>query len=112
MTLKLKRVAPLQAGKMLAAFYGLISLIFIPFMLVFMGVASVAAKSAGGAGAGATPFAMFLGMGVGMIVVFPLIYTVMGFLAGVISAFIYNLLAKWIGGFEMEFEQPAPPVAA
>ena len=106
MTLKLKRIAPLQAGKMLAALYGGLSLIFIPFFLVFMAIAGAAAKSAGGT----SPFAVILGMGVGFIVVLPLMYAAMGFLAGIIGAFIYNLLAGWIGGFELEFSQPVPPV--
>jgi hypothetical protein len=105
MILKLKRVAPLQAGKMSAAMYGLISLLIVPFMFAAMAFAGVAAKS----GAGQPPLPMMLGMGVGMIIAIPVIYTVMGFLLGVIGAFIYNLLAGWLGGFELEFTQAAPP---
>jgi len=32
------------------------------------------------------------------------IYGVMGFIFGVISAAIYNLVAHWIGGIEVEVE--------
>ncbi len=107
MKLKLKRIAPLQAGKMLAAFYGLLSLIFVPFMLVFMALGSFAAHTRGGAGAPALP--MMFGMGIGFMILMPLLYTLLGFVFGILGAFLYNLLGKWIGGFEMEFEQDAPP---
>ena len=102
---KLKRIAPLQAGKMLAAFYGLLSLVLVPFMFVAMTVAGMAARSHGGA----PPFPFMLGLGMGFILLLPILYALMGFVFGVISAWIYNLLTKWIGGFEFEFEQAAPP---
>ncbi len=40
-----------------------------------------------------------------MIVGIPLLYTVFGFLIGIISAWIYNLLAKRVGGIEIELEK-------
>ena len=107
MKLKLKRVAPLQAGKMLAALYGLLSLILVPFVLVFMAIGSFAARHQGGAGA--PPLPVMFGMGLGFMIMMPVLYTVMGFIFGVIGAWLYNMLAKWIGGFEVEFEQEAPP---
>lgn len=110
MKLKLKRIAPLQAGKMLAALYGLLSLIFVPFMLVFMALGSFAARSQGGANAPTVP--LMFGMGLGFMIMLPLMYTAIGFLGGVVGAFVYNLLSKWIGGFEVEFEQEAPPPVA
>jgi hypothetical protein len=36
----------------------------------------------------------------------------MGFVMGAIGALLYNLLAKWVGGFELELLPPAAlPVA-
>lgn len=107
MQLKLKRVAPFQAGKMLAALYGAMSLIFVPFMLLFMALGSFAARSQGGAGA--PPLPLMFGMGVGFMVLLPVFYTAMGFVAGIIGAWVYNLLARWVGGFEFEFESSVPP---
>ena len=107
MNLKLKRIAPLQAGKMLAALYGLLSLVLVPFMLAFMALGSLAARSQVGANVPALP--MMLGMGVGFVIALPLMYALMGFVFGVIGAWVYNLLAKWIGGFELDFETQAPP---
>jgi hypothetical protein len=34
----------------------------------------------------------------------PVIYAVMGFVFGVLGAWVYNLIAKWIGGIEVEVE--------
>ncbi len=104
MHLKLKRIAPLQAGKILAALHGLLSLVFIPFVLVFVSIATLASRQGGNA----PPIPFMFGMGLGMIVLLPVFYALMGFLGGVIGAFVYNLLAGWLGGFELEFEPTAP----
>jgi hypothetical protein len=41
----------------------------------------------------------------GVFVIFlPIIYAVLGFIGGVIAAFIYNLVAKWTGGVEFTTE--------
>jgi len=109
MKLKLKKIAPLQTGKMLAAFYGLLSLIFMPFVLVFMALGSFAARSHGSEGV--PPLPVMFGMGIGFLIFLPVLYAFLGFIFGVFGAFIYNLLAKWIGGFEMEFEQESAPPA-
>jgi hypothetical protein len=107
MNLKLKRIAPLQAGKMLAALYGAISLIMVPFVLVFMAIGSFAARQQGGAGLPAAP--LMLGMGMGFVILLPFFYALMGFLAGVIGAWVYNLIAGPVGGLEFEFEAKSPP---
>ena len=106
MEVKLKRIEPLQAGKMLAAFYGILSLLFVPFMLFFMTMGSFAARHQGGH---APALPLMFGMGVGFMILLPVFYAVMGFVFGALSAFVYNLLAKWIGGLEFEFETKAPP---
>ncbi len=103
--MKLKRLAPLQAGKMLAAFYGLLSLLFVPFVLLFMTLGGMAARSQGSM----APLPFMFGMGMGFLVFVPIFYAGLGFVFGVIGAFIYNLLAGWIGGFEMDFEQTTQP---
>ena len=42
------------------------------------------------------------GLGWLAIIVFPIIYGILGFVTGAIGALIYNLSAKWIGGIELE----------
>jgi len=74
-------ISPLQLGIVSAVLYGIISLIAVPFFL--MG----ALFGHGGFGA---IFVIFI----------PVIYAVAGFIGGIITAFVYNLVAKWTGGVE------------
>jgi hypothetical protein len=90
---RLKRIAPLQFGKLLALIYGILSIIiFIPLSLVM---------SRGG-----SPFPMVgpLPFGIGFVFVLPFIYAAVGFVLGVLGAAIYNVVAKWIGGIVVEVE--------
>jgi hypothetical protein len=106
MKLKLKRVAPLQAGKLFAALYGAMSLIIVPFMLLFMSLGALASAQAGG---DAPPMPIFFGLGLVGVVVLPLFYAAMGFVTGALGSLAYNLIAKWLGGFELEFEEQGVP---
>lgn len=112
MNLKLKRIAPLQAGKLLAAFYGLMALVFVPFMMIFMALGSFAAKAQNGGAGDAPALPFMLGMGVGFALLLPVVYAVMGFIVGALSALLYNLLARWMGGLALEFEHQQPPPVA
>ena len=96
---RLKKITPLQSGKMLAVVYGLGSLLFVPFFLLAGLFASFAPKSQG-----APPMPGFLGFGMVFILLAPVLYVFMGFITGIIGAYIYNLVAKWIGGIEFEVE--------
>ena len=93
-TRRIKRFAPLQLGKMLAVLYGIMGLVFCPFLLLF---STLAAHTGGRPGMGM----MF---GTGFALLLPVFYAVMGFIGGVVSGFLYNLIAKWIGGIEVEVE--------
>ena len=44
------------------------------------------------------------GMMFGFGILMPVIYGVFGFVGGIIMAVIYNLIARWIGGIEVEVE--------
>ncbi len=94
-TRRLKSIAPLQLGKMLALLYGIMGAIFCPFFLLMSLVASH----------GPTPQRVgVLAFGTGFALMLPFIYAAFGFIGGIVSAFIYNLIAKWIGGIEVEVE--------
>jgi hypothetical protein len=94
-TRTLKRIAPLKAGIMLAIVYGILSLVFIPFFLMMTAVASRLPP---------TQRVGMLALGAGFAVFLPVLYAVFGFLGGVVSAFIYNVAAKWVGGMEFDIE--------
>ena len=39
------------------------------------------------------------------IIVFPIFYGVLGFVTGIIGAWLYNLVSRWVGGIELEFKK-------
>lgn len=94
-TRRLKRIAPLQLGKILAILYGAMGLLIIPIFLI-IGVASsqMPAEQRAGMMLMSGGFALFA----------PVMYAAMGFVFGVLGAVIYNLVAKWVGGIEFELE--------
>ena len=99
---KIKRIEPLQAGKMLGALYACMGLIFLPFFAL-AALAGAFAQPAQQT-AGAPPPALFAGIMFGFGIFMPIIYGVMGFVGGIIMAALYNLFARWIGGIEVDVE--------
>ncbi len=101
---RIKRIEPLQAGKMLGVLYGCMGLIFLPFFAL-AGVAGAFAQHAQQTqNAAGPPAALMAGMMLGFGIFMPVIYGVMGFIGGIIMAALYNLTARWIGGIEVEVE--------
>ena len=45
-----------------------------------------------------------MAFGIGFALAMPVFYVVMGFITGVIGAGLYNLVAGWIGGIEVDVE--------
>ncbi|MEZ4703257.1 MAG: hypothetical protein R2834_23210 [Rhodothermales bacterium] len=43
-------------------------------------------------------------MGFAFLIIFPILYGLMGFLIGAFYAWLYNIVAERFGGLEMEFE--------
>jgi|SRR5450631_1810530 hypothetical protein len=101
---RIRSVGVLSCAKMLGILYGCMGLLFIPFALVG-GLATMATQQAtGGNGAvGAISGAVLLVLGI----LAPFLYGAMGFVFGAIGAWIYNLIAKRLGGIEIQLE-PIP----
>ena len=95
----LKSIEPVQSGKVLTAIYGLMSLIFVPFFALFPIIAIFAPKTAD-----SPPLLVLAGIGIAMAIGMPILYAVMGFIIGVIGAWLYNIIANWIGGIQVEVE--------
>ena len=92
-SLKLRRVGVLSVGLVMGVIYALIGLI-AGFFITLISVAAGGVFDQAGFG--------FL-FGVGSIIFLPIFYGILGFIAGLITALIYNLAAKFTGGVEMEF---------
>jgi hypothetical protein len=74
---RIKRIAPLQAGKMLGALYACMGLIFLPFFALAAAAGAFAPSSQ--QSAGAPPPALFAGMMFGFGICMPIIHGVIGF---------------------------------
>ncbi|MFH1763627.1 MAG: hypothetical protein ABIF09_05475 [Gemmatimonadota bacterium] len=91
---KLKRLGVLFSAKLqatLMAFIGLIAGILYAFGGAIYELFTGSLNSG-------TALAFFALIGM------PLIFAAFGFMAGAVGAFLYNQLAKWVGGLEMDFD--------
>ena len=88
MAQSIRRFSIGQSAKFLGVLYALFGAIFIPFFLL---IDMFAPEGTGGFG---TVFALAM----------PIIYGLMGVIGGAIGAALYNLVAGWVGGIEIEFD--------
>ena len=96
--MELKSVGVLSCAKLMGIMYAFMGLIFGAFVSL-ASLAGVAMNQQQG-GPQLLP-ALF---GAGAIVALPIFYGILGAIGGMISAAIYNLIAGFIGGIEMNFE--------
>lgn len=95
-----KRIGPgsaFKVGLVLYAFLGLIIGAIVALMSTLMGSLSSLGGSAdtGLRGLG-------FGFGLGSILIFPILYGVIGGISGALGAVVYNLVAGWVGGLEVD----------
>ena len=81
-------IAPLKAGIVLAALYGILSLIFVPFILL----------------SAIFNHTIHFLLIIGMAIILPVFYSILGFIGGIIATAIYNLVAKFTGGLEFSVQ--------
>ncbi len=110
---QVKRVGVFSYAKITAvtnAAFGVI--IGVIYGLIFMVVGG--AMMAGGGRNSGTAGASSLVIGLIIMIAFPVMSAIFGFIAGAIGAFIYNLASGFVGGIELELENTdegysAPP---
>ena len=97
-----RRIGVLSLAKVMGTIYGGLGLVF---GLVFSFVALLG-TAFGTAFEGASgPEALFgVLFGVGAVILLPIFYGLMGFLAGLLVSALYNLAARVVGGLELELE--------
>ncbi len=89
---------------MLGILYACMGLIFIPFFVLAGFAGAFAQHAQQTQNVAGPPAALMAGMMLGFGIFMPVIYGVMGFIFGILMAVIYNLVARWIGGIEVEVE--------
>lgn len=94
------RIGVLSLAKMLAVTYAFLGLFFGGVLSLFAVMGAAVGSAAGGDGGGIA--AMLFG--VGAVIVLPIVYGCLGFVGGLIMAPLYNLVAKVVGGIEIELE--------
>jgi hypothetical protein len=104
---RLKSIGVLSAAKISGLLYAGLSLLIVPLILMMSAATALVPKDEK-----QPPVAFFIAFAV----VAPFLYGAIGFVVGALSAFVYNLVAGWIGGVEMHFENvpstPLPHVTA
>ncbi|MBI3476800.1 MAG: hypothetical protein HY010_13795 [Acidobacteria bacterium] len=89
----LRSIGVMSCAKMMGAIYGCLGLIFVPLFLL----GGFASMMVGRDAAAASGVAMLF-----MAILFPFLYALMGFLLGALMAWIYNLVAGWVGGIQLD----------
>jgi len=92
---KIKKIGVKSLAKILGVTYavmGFIGGLFFTIMFVFNGTDGFDVKS------------MAFILGIGAPIFLPIFYGILGFLAGLVTAWLYNLMARWVGGVELEIE--------
>jgi hypothetical protein len=92
MAQQIRRFGIGQTAKVVAVLYTLLGLVFVP---VFLLAAMFSPRETG--------------FGTGLAVALPILYGVMGFIFTAIACAIYNFVAGFVGGIEVELEAPRTP---
>ncbi len=82
---QIKRFSIGQSAKFLGVLYFLFGLVFVPFFLLMGAFAPQES-----------------GFGTMFAVAMPILYGIFGVIGGAIGAALYNLVAGWVGGIEVE----------
>lgn len=96
----LKRIGVRSSAKLAAIMYALMGLIVGAIMMVF----ALSGISLGEGTEG--PNLLF---GVGAIFFMPIFYGIAGYIAGALATGIFNMVAGWTGGLEIEIEMSQVP---
>ena len=92
-----RRVGPLSFAKVTGMLYALMGLIFGACISLFSLVGSALTPKG-------MPGGMGMLFGVGAIIALPIFYGILGFITSLIGAALYNLVASWVGGVELDVQ--------
>lgn len=99
----IRSIGILSLGKLMGLMYAGIGALFGVLYALFALIGGGAMMAMGGGGE-AFSGGMMMGMGLAAVIVLPIFYGLLGFLAGLLSAWLYNLAAKYVGGVEVDIQ--------
>lgn len=105
--LRIKKLGIISVAKIYAVMMFVISLLIaIPYGLVIIVISLVGGASAGSQDgfSGLMVGGGGIVMGLVVMIAIPIFYACIGFIAGIIGALVYNILAGIVGGIEIEVE--------
>jgi hypothetical protein len=103
--LQIKKLGILSVAKMSGLMYFVLSLLIsIPYGLIIIFIALSASSSLGRQNGGFMVGGGGVVFGLVIMIALPIIYGLIGFVFGVISALVYNIFAGMVGGIEIEVE--------
>jgi hypothetical protein len=98
----IRRIGPLSCAKIVAALYAVIGLVIGSIISLFSLAGGFATAAFALDPSRRTAFPPV--MGVGAIVVFPILYAIFGFVTTLIGAWLYNVTAGVVGGIKIDLE--------
>ena len=97
---KIRTVRVFSAAKVNALLYGILGLLIAPFLILAPGLAMMGGEKPAG-----------FGGVIAVAAIAPILYALIGFVAGAVMAFVYNAISHSVGGIEVELDLPSPPIA-
>jgi len=94
---RIARIDPLSAARVYGAMLAVIGLIIGAFVSLFAVLGSAMDQGMDG------PAALLVGAGA--VVVLPIVYGILGFVAGGIQSWIYNVFARMVGGIAVDLQE-------
>ncbi len=91
-----RRVGPLSVAKISGVLYAIFGFIAGAFISLFSVVGSAFTPDNAG-----FPGLLF---GIGAIILLPIVYGLLGFVFSLLGAALYNLIAGWVGGIELDLQ--------
>ena len=97
----IRSVGVMSLAKVMGVLYGglglLIGICFALFSVLGGGAMMASGQDGTGLGGG-----MMMGMGIGFAIAAPIFYGILGFLGGLLTGWLFNLAAGFVGGLEIE----------
>jgi hypothetical protein len=98
----INRVGPVSCAKIAGVIYAALGLLIGALFSLFALLGMAFSGTHRGPAQNAVSPLIGAVVGFGAIVAFPILYGVMGFVGALLGAWLYNLIASWVGGIEID----------